>query len=392
MTRLDWTKLPVLEDLPDLKGARVLVRADLNVPLVKNPSAKAGESLWSVGDDFRIRSCVPTLFWLANNGAKITVCSHLGRPHGEPDPKWEMAPVAKRLAEIGPPVTVLENLRFNAGEEANDADFVKALIENQDYFVNDAFGVSHRSHASVVGPPQHLPSAAGRLLEREVQVLTSLLESPSKPFVAVVGGAKVSEKLGVLTSLSKVADKILVGGAMAFTFLRAMGLSIGDSLVEPDRVDECRKLLESCATVIVPTDTVCLSPGGKFGADGQGGETKIIEGDIPEHWRGLDIGPVTTKKYAQEVEMAQTVFWNGPMGVCEDSRFKEGTRGVAQAVAKCPGFTVVGGGDSAKAIGDLGLTGAADYVSTGGGASLELIECGDLPGLKALRDSVKSSD
>lgn len=319
-------------------------------------------------------------------GAKVTVCSHLGRPHGKPDPRFAMEPVRQRLAQLAPGVELMENLRFDPGEEANDPAFVDRLVDGQDLYVDDAFGAAHRAHASIVGPPARLPSAAGRLLEREVEALGGLLGHPARPFVAVLGGAKVSDKLALLRSLLERADILLVGGGMCFTFLAALGHDIGDSLVEPDQEDACRQLLDSGRRVDVPTDVVALAPGGTIGAgDGGSGKVRTLGRTIPSGWKGADIGPGTAAEFADEIRPAGTVLWNGPMGVVEDHRFAAGTRAVAEAVAECRGYTVVGGGDSASALAHLGLADEVDHLSTGGGATLELLECGDLPGLAALR-------
>jgi phosphoglycerate kinase len=361
-------KVPVLEDLPDPKGKKVLLRVDFNVPI----------SDGQIDDDMRIRAAVPTIEWLLERGASIDACSHLGRPKGKPDDKYSMDPVRERLSELAPDVNLLENLRFDPGEEDNDPEFVKRLIEGRDLYVNDAFGASHRSHASVVGPPQHLPSAAGRLLAREVEVLGGLLESPTRPFVAILGGAKVSDKLGVIKTLLEKVDVLLIGGGMAFTFLAAQGHDIGESMLEEDEVDTCRELLESDKEILIPTDTVALGPDDEVDTTGT---------DIPDGWKGMDIGPETTSVFADALCDAGTVLWNGPMGVFEDERFAEGTKKIAQAVAESEGFTVVGGGDSAAALAKFGLDEKVDHVSTGGGASLEFIEKGNLPGLEALRES-----
>ena len=372
-------KLPHLEDLPDVSGRSVLVRADLNVPLAKNDDGTT-----VISDDFRIRAALPTLQWLTDRGAKVTVCSHLGRPKGRPDERYTMEPVRRRLAELLPGVEVMENLRFDPGEEGNDPALVDRLVEGQDLYVNDAFGAAHRAHASIVGPPARLPSAAGRLLAREVEVLTSLFEEPGRPFVAVVGGAKVSDKLNVMRSLLAQADTLAVGGGMCFTFLAALGHEIGDSLVEPDQIETCRQLLEESDRILLPTDVVAMAKGGTLGPHGTG-ETAIYGQDIPAGWMGLDIGEKTGDSFSEAIANAKTVFWNGPMGVFEDPRFAMGTRVVAEAVAASPGFTVVGGGDSAAALAAMGMADKVDHLSTGGGASLELIEKGDLPGLAALR-------
>ena len=372
--------LPLLGDLPDLDGASVLVRVDFNVPLRPcegEPSV--------VTDDFRIRAALPTIEYLVDHGAKVTACTHLGRPSGAPDVRWELGPVREELARLAPQVELLENLRFYPGETANDPAFVEKLINSHDAYVNDAFGVSHRRHASVVGPPTVLPSAAGLLLEREIESLGRLLGEPDRPFVAVVGGAKVADKLGVLQALLHHVDALVVGGGMAFTFLAAQGHDIGGSLVDLDRLDDCRALMESGTPILLPTDIVALEPGAAFGCDCTGGEVRTVGADVPAGWQGLDIGPESTAAYAECIAGAGTVLWNGPMGVFEDDRFSAGTAGVAEAVAACAGYTVVGGGDSAAAVDALGLAERISFISTGGGASLELLEFGDLPGLAALR-------
>jgi phosphoglycerate kinase len=367
--------VPTLEDLGDVAGKRVLVRADFNVPL------RDGE----IVDDLRIRAALPTIEWLTERGAIVTTASHLGRPKGTPDPACSMEPVRRRLAELAPGVELLENLRFDPGETANDPAFVDRLIEGQDLYVNDAFGASHREHASIVGPPQHLPSAAGRLLEREVEVLLPLRTDPGRPFVAVLGGAKVSDKLGVIGALLEVVDSLLIGGGMCFTFLAAQGNTVGSSLLEEDQVETCRTLLESGAPIHLPSDVTALGPGGKIGDPAAGGDVRQMGTSVPDGWMGLDIGPGTAADFSDRILDARTVFWNGPMGVFEDPRFEAGTRTVAVAVAETRAFTVVGGGDSAAAVAQFGLEAEIDHISTGGGASLELLEQGDLPGLAALR-------
>jgi len=368
-------RVPQLEDLGDVDGRRVLVRADFNVPL------HDGE----ITDDLRIRSAVPTLSWLQERGAVVTACSHLGRPKGAPDPAYSMDPVRARLAELAPGVELLENLRFHAGETTNDPAFVAELIAGQDLYVNDAFGASHRAHASIVGPPQFLPSAAGRLLAREVDVLLPLRSEPRRPFVVILGGSKVSDKLGVIEALSSVADAMIIGGGMCFTFLAAQGKQIGSSLLEPDMVDTCRRLLDSDLIIHLPSDITALGPGGTIGDPAAGGEVRQVGTNLAEGWMGLDIGPGTAAEFSDVILDAGTVLWNGPMGVFEDERFVAGTRTVAEALASSRAFTVVGGGDSAAAIAQFGLAADVDHVSTGGGASLELLEQGDLPGLEALR-------
>ena len=379
--------IPLLEDLPDVSGRRVLVRADFNVPLRPGPSGTA-----EIDDDFRIRAALPTLEWLTGRGAEVTACTHLGRPKGTPDPRYDVAPVRARLAELAPGVALAENLRFDPGEEANDPAFVGRLVDGFDCYVNDAFGASHRAHASIVGPPGRLPSAAGRLLEREVEVLGGLLAAPARPFVAVVGGAKVADKLGVLRALLDRVDLLVVGGAMAFTFLAASGRSVGSSLLDESQRDACGELLTRAGgRIVLPADVVALGPGGSLGHGGPGtGEVAVYEGDLPEGWQGVDIGPETRRRYAEAVAGAATVFWNGPMGVFEDDRFAAGTDAVAEALVAGGAYSVVGGGDSASALDRLGVSDRIGFVSTGGGASLELLEHGDLPGLAALRGAANA--
>jgi phosphoglycerate kinase len=291
-----------------------------------------------------------------------------------------MAPVRARLAELAPGVELMENLRFDPGEEGNDADFTARLVDGFDLYVNDAFGASHRAHASIVGPPSVLPSAMGRLLQKEVEVLLGLRNDPKRPFVAVLGGAKISDKLGVVEALLDVVDALVIGGAMCFTFFAARGKSIGDSLFEPEQVETCARLLESVKaagkTNHHPDDIVGADANGVYATFGT---------RLPDGAKGFDIGPGSAAAFSDVIMEARTVFWNGPMGMFEDDRFAAGTRTVAQAMADTKAFTVVGGGDSAAALAQFGLDDDVDHVSTGGGASLELIELGDLPGLEALR-------
>jgi phosphoglycerate kinase len=366
-------RLPLLEDLPPVDGRRVLVRTDFNVPLAD------GE----ITDDFRIRAALPTITWLQERGATVVCASHLGRPKGHPNPKYSMEPVRERLAELAPGAELLENLRFDPGEGANDPAFVARLVEGIDAYVDDAFGAAHRAHASIVGPPQTLPSAAGRLLAREVEVLTGLRENPRRPFVAVLGGAKVSDKLGVIDSLLSVVDALVIGGGMCFTFLAARGNPIGDSLCEEDQIERCRELLAGAKPIHLPEDIVGLDPSGQVANYGV---------RLPAGAKGLDIGPGSAAAFADVILDAGTVFWNGPMGMFEDPRFAAGTRTVAEAMAQTNAFTVVGGGDSAAALAEFGLADEVDHVSTGGGASLELLELGDLPGLAALREAPNAHD
>jgi phosphoglycerate kinase len=385
--------VPGLEDLELRRGRRVLVRLDLNVPL------EGGV----VQDDLRIAAALPTLDHLRERGAIVVACSHLGRPGGVVDPAYSLAPVASRLAElIGPIVelapavfgprvepvvasaepgmiVLLENLRFERGETENDPAFGTNLSMLGEAYVNDAFGASHRAHASIVAPPRVLPHAGGRLLFREVEALGRLLHEPARPFVAVLGGAKVSDKLGVIAALLDRCDRVLVGGAMAFTFLRARGLGVGASLVEPDFVAECARLLDT-GRVEIPVDIVVAEGPSPTAA------SRVVGADaIPDGWMGLDVGPETAERYSVAVGGAATVLWNGPMGMFEIEAFAAGTERVARAVAESAAFTVVGGGDSAAAIRKFNLADRVDHLSTGGGASLELIEHGDLPGLEALR-------
>ena len=367
--------IPTLGDLEaelgSLEGRRVLVRTDFNVPLDGD----------RITDDLRIRASLPTLEWLTERGANVVAASHLGRPKGKLDPRYSMDPVRTRLAELAPAVELHENLRFDPGEEANDERFVAELVDGIDAYVNDAFGASHRAHASIVGPPWFVPSAMGRLLEREVTILLRIRNNPARPFVAVLGGAKVSDKLGVIEALLDTVDALAIGGAMCFTFLAAQGRPIGDSLFEPDQVDTCGNLLAKATKPIhLPSDIVGLDACG---------EVAMFGVRLPEGAKGLDIGPGTAAEFGDVVMDARTVFWNGPMGVFEDDRFAAGTRTVAQAVADTKAFTVVGGGDSAAALAKFGLDDQVDHVSTGGGASLELLELGDLPGLQALREGVR---
>ena len=344
-------QIPVLEDLGDVEGKRVLVRTDFNVPMEGPDDARV------ITDDFRIRAALPTINWLTERGAHVVCASHLGRPKGAPVAKYSMDPVRKRLAELAPGVELLENLRFSPGEEANDPEFVASLVQGIDAYVDDAFGAAHRAHASIVGPPQTLPSAAGRLLQREVEVLSGLREKPKRPFVAVLGGAKVSDKLGVIESLLQVVDALVIGGGMCFTFLAAQGYSVGDSICEPDQIDTCKRLLSLGKPIHLPEDIVGLDAHGNFQTFGQ---------RLPEGAKGLDIGPGSAAAFSDVIMDARTVFWNGPMGMFEDERFAAGTRTVAQAVADTKAFTVVGGGDSAAALAQFKLDDEVDHVSTGG--------------------------
>ena len=369
------SELPKLEDLGDISGKRVLVRTDFNVPLDNG----------IIRDDLRIREAIPTLKYLVDNGAEVTACTHLGRPKGKFEEKYSLEPIRVRLNEILPGIKLLDNLRFNSGEEANDPQFIEQLVAGQDIYVNDAFGASHRSHASITGPPQLLPSAAGRLLQNEVEILLRVRNKPKRPFVAILGGSKVSDKLGVIDALVQVVDKLLIGGGMCFTFLKAQGQQVGSSLLEEGQIDYCKELLASGAPIILPHDFTAMNSDGKIGDPAVGGTVRQMGNNIPDGWSGLDIGPGSAALFGDIIQESKTVLWNGPMGVFEDTRFSAGTKHVAQSMAENKAsFTVIGGGDSAAAAKEFKFDTEIDHVSTGGGASLELIEKGTLPGIDAL--------
>jgi phosphoglycerate kinase len=384
----------------EVSGRRVLARVDFNVPL------EGGE----VADDMRIQAALPTIELLRERGAALVLASHLGRPKGKADPEFSMAPVAKRLGELlgtevqlasgviegdvdlkvgalGPgDVLLLENTRFEPGETENDPKLAEALAQLGDLYVNDAFGAAHRAHASTEGVAHHLPGYAGLLLQREVEELSAVAESPRRPLVVVLGGSKVSDKIGVIDRFLELADRILIGGAMCFSFFRAQGIATGDSLVEEKGVELAAEALErakgSDCELLLPTDLVL---GEAFDAATERRESECVE--VPDGWMGLDIGPRTAQRYAEAIADAGTVLWNGPMGAFELEPFAGGTRTVAEAVAAAPGTTVIGGGDSVAAIRKFGLDDEVDWLSTGGGASLELLEGKKLPGVEALVDA-----
>lgn len=371
--------LPTYQRWGSLAGKRVLVRVDFNTPVVEM------NGRLEVSDDFRIRATLPLLEDLRSRGATVVACTHFGRPKGRVDERYRVEPVRRRLHELCPDVELLENLRFHPGEEANDAVFGASLVEGFDYYVNEAFGASHRAHASIMIPPTLIPSATGVNLAREVATITALLESPERPFVAILGGAKVADKLAITRVLCEKADAVIVGGGMSFTFQVSLGHTIGSSLFDASYVEQCATLLTT-GKIVLPTDAVGLSVGAPFGSGGNDPAT-LFGADIPDGFVGLDIGPASTALFEDVITGAATILWNGPMGVFEDPRFASGTESVASAVAKSSAVSVVGGGDSVAALQKFGLEDDVSFVSTGGGASLEFVEWGDLPGLRALRES-----
>ena len=383
---MDNRKLPTLEELEAKLGGfdfkRILVRSDLNVPITDG----------LIDDDLRIKESLRTLEWLAERKASVVVCSHLGRPNGQKDSKYSIEPVREKLLDKLPDLHVLENLRFNPGEELNDQAFIDYLVsgageEAFDAYVNDAFGASHREHASIVGPPKTLLSAAGFLLQREVEIVQKVLDSPKRPFLMLLGGAKVSDKLALIEKMLDSVDEIIIGGGMCFTFLAASGIPVGDSLVEKEMLETCRRLMDSGISIKLPLDFTAMNSNGQIGNPDIEAEVRQCGGSIPDGWMGLDIGPGSAVEFSDAVFEAGTVLWNGPMGVFEDPRFSAGTETVARGMAETRAFTFVGGGDSAFAIKKFGFSDSIDHISTGGGATLELIEKGDLPGLMALRES-----
>lgn len=380
----------------DVSGKRVLVRVDYNVPINEG----------KVGDDTRIRAAMPTIDYLLEHRAAVILCSHLGRPKGTPNPKYSLRPVADYLAQlrgkpvafaedcIGPvaekaakalkpgEVLLLENTRFHPEEEKNDPQMARQLAALADLYVNDAFGSAHRAHASTEGVARFLPGVAGFLMEKEIRYLGQAIANPEKPFVTILGGAKISDKIGVIRNLLSKADAILIGGGMANTFFKAQGYPVGDSLVEDESLETARQLLKEATTRLrLPVDVVIAD---KFDAEA---DSKIIPmGPVPDGWRILDIGPQTVASYGKVIKSAGTVVWNGPMGVFEFPKFAEGTFTIGKAVAESKAVSIIGGGDSVAAIKQSGLENQITHISTGGGASLEMLEGKELPGVAALED------
>jgi 3-phosphoglycerate kinase len=383
----------------DLKGKKVLIRADFNVPLDEN---------LRITDDRRIQAALPTIRYVLEQGAaKVILMSHLGRPKGEVDEKARLIPVAKKLEEllcgrvlklddcVGPEVqnkvkssrekvVLLENLRFHKGETKNDPEFAKQLASLADVYINDAFGAAHRAHASVAAITQYLPAAAGKLLEKEITYLGGALENPERPFAVILGGAKVSDKISLIENLISKADKILIGGGMAYTFLKAQGKNIGNSILEADKVETAKELMAKAKTagveLVFPTDFVITDD---FNSDKN---VKVVT-DIPDGWEGVDIGPASRKRFKDVLSSAKTIVWNGPVGVFEKDAFAGGTREIAEHLAALKGVTtIIGGGDSAAAVSKFKVDKAMTHISTGGGASLEFLEGKELPGVAALND------
>ena len=388
-----------IEDV-SVQGKRVLVRVDFNVPLDANKK---------ITDENRIVGALPTIKYLVKNGAKVVLCSHLGRPKGQFNDKYSLAPVAVRLSELlgqevkmckdvigedadrvtaslkDGAVCLLENLRFHKEEEANDPEFAKKLASYADLFVNDAFGTAHRAHASTEGVTHYLPSVAGYLIEKELKVMGGALADPARPFLAILGGAKVSDKIEVINNLLTKVNVLIIGGGMAYTFQKAMGGRIGNSLCEDDKMELAKDILARAAykgvRIVLPVDN---EAGDKFANDAL--HITVHSQEIPDGFEGMDIGPVTRELFVGEIRRAKTIVWNGPMGVFEFPTFAVGTRCIAEAVASNPGTTIIGGGDSAAAITQMGFADKVTHVSTGGGASLEFLEGKELPGIAALND------
>ena len=384
----------------EVKGKKVLVRCDFNVPLDENSN---------ITDENRIVGALPTIKYLIENGAKVILCSHMGRPKGEFNMKYSLSPVAKRLSEIlgkdvslaadvvgdsaksltsamkDGDVVLLENVRFHKEEEKNDSAFAKELADLADVFVNDAFGTAHRAHASTAGVADYIPAVCGFLIQKEIEIMGGALSNPARPFVAILGGAKVSDKIGVIENLLDKVDVLIVGGGMAYTFFKAQGNSIGTSICEADKVELAASLLkkaeEKGVKLMLPVDTMVAT---EFKADA---ESKVVSStEIPDGWMGLDIGPKTIEQFSSVLANAKTVIWNGPMGVFEFEKFATGTKKVAEAVANVNGTTIIGGGDSAAAVEQLGFANKMTHISTGGGASLEFLEGIVLPGIDCLND------
>lgn len=385
----------------DVTGKKVLVRCDFNVPLDK----ETGE----ITNDLRIVGALPTIKYLLEHKAKVILCSHLGKPKGEVKPSLSLAPVAKRLSEyLGFEVKLakdivgedakrlaselkegeailLENVRFDAREEANDAEFSKELASLADIYVNDAFGTAHRAHSSTAGVADYLPAVCGFLIEKEVQMLGDSLNNPERPFVAILGGAKVSDKIKVIENLIEKADSIIIGGGMTYTFLKAMGYNVGNSICELDRLDLAKETMkkaeEKNVKLLFPVDTVC---GKEFSNDT---EIKVVDSkEIPDGWQGLDIGPESVKLFTEELKKAKTVMWNGPLGVFEFENFAKGTNAIAKVLSEIDAITIIGGGDSAAAVEKGGYSEKMTHISTGGGASLEFLEGKILPGIDCLEN------
>ena len=384
----------------DVKGKKVLLRCDFNVPQNK----ETGE----ITSDKRIVAAIPTIKYLLDNGAAVIACSHLGKPKGEWKTKLTLAPVAERLAQllgqevifakdiIGEDaqakaaalqpgqILLLENLRFDIREEKNGADFAKALADMAEIFVSDAFGTVHRAHASTAGVAAYLPAYSGLLVDKELSIMGKALDDPKRPFVAVLGGAKVSDKINVINNLLEKADTVIIGGGMAYTFKKAQGYEIGTSLLEADRIDYAKEMIEKAAAkgvkFLLPVDNLCAA---EFSADA---EPVLVEGNIPENLMGMDIGPKTVELFTEAVKGAGTIVWNGPMGVFEFDKFAGGTKAMAKALAESGAVTIVGGGDSAAAVEKLGFADKITHISTGGGASLEFLEGKELPGVACLQD------
>lgn len=385
----------------DVKDKKVLVRCDFNVPLDSETGA--------ITDNRRIRGALPTIKYLLDNNAKVILCSHLGRPKGEFNNKYSLKPVAEELSKLlGKPVTLakdvigedaekltsniksgevvlLENVRFHSEEEKNDMEFAKKLASFAEIYVNDAFGTAHRAHASTEGASHYLPAVSGFLIEKELEFLGGALENPARPFVAILGGAKVSDKIGVIENLLDKVDTLVIGGGMAYTFYKAQGLNIGTSICEEDKIDLAKTILEKAETkgvkIVLPVDNHVAA---EYSNDA---EDKIVDKtEIPENYMGLDIGPKTIELFKDVVKNAKTVLWNGPLGVCEFDKYEVGTKAVAEILANSDAITVIGGGDSAAAIEKLGLADKMTHISTGGGASLEFLEGKVLPGIECLNE------